>query len=1642
MSSNIDAVSTSAEITSTYRRYLQSLLAVRDPEIDAALRKTIDETPMLDKGPFLEATPPYAPGASARDLIKSGILSKRFADLHSEALPLDRPLYVHQEQSIRKVAAGRNVVVATGTGSGKTESFLLPILDSLVREQEQGTLGPGVRALLLYPMNALANDQMKRMRQLLANYPGITFGRYTGDTETDPRKAREMFGQLNIGEPTLPNELLSREEMRKTPPHLLLTNFAMLEYLLLRPLDLDLFSTGDDSTWRFLVVDEAHVYDGSQGAEIAMLLRRVKDRVAPTRPIQCIATSATVGSDATAVTRFASSLFGEQFEWIDGDGQRQDLITAKRVPTPMGPFWGPLTAEQYVDRFTSGEAPDPKQLATEQGLATLRTTLAAGPKPFDEVARTVFGDDPSARTGLAAMVAMASAARFPDGTTPLSARYHLFLRATEGAFTCLSTSGPHVQLARHETCPTCTAPVFEIGSCKRCGAVHVVGQPVHEGGHLVVKPRKAGTRGTWLVLSDEAEHTDEDEEAVATDGVELTADDAKICTECGILLKPDAHACARCSSTRLRAVRRLKERGDEIAGCLVCGARGSGTVRVFETGPDASGAVIATSLYQNLPPSSDPQDGTRPGEGRKLLAFSDSRQAAAYFAPYLEDSYGRLQRRRLIAEGLLAAHADKEPVGIDDVVFKARSVAAKLKTFAAGQTSGQQARQVAPWVMAEVVATDDRQSLEGLGLVRLTLDRDPSWRTPAPLTALGLSETEAWDLLQELVRSLRLQGAVTMPEEVPANDDIFLPRLGPIWARLTGSEPKMKVLSWLPTRGMNKRLDYVQRVLAELGSTADPRQLLEGIWKLLSAPASQVNWLTATSDRHLGVVHQVDHERLRIEWVGDGVAAYACSTCRRVAPVSVRGVCPAIACGGRLEPFTPPAVGADRDHYRTVYRSMHAVPLKAMEHTAQWSNTEAAAIQQQFIRGEVNTLSCSTTFELGVDVGELQAVMLRNMPPSTANYLQRAGRAGRRAGAAALVVTYAQRRSHDLTRFAEPEVMITGSVRAPFVPLTNERIDRRHAQSVAMSAFFRWLFETTGRIDANAGAFFLPSDDNQPSVALVEGFLTPVPAQITDSLRRILPAEVAERIDAEGGGWARDLLDLLEKVRQELEADVEALDELRAKAAEERKYPLADRYQRVANTLRKRPLLGFLANRNVLPKYGFPVDTVELRTEFGYGKGAGANLDLTRDLAQAIYEYAPDATIVAGGLLWASRGLYRMAGRDLVEYKYFVCKSCGGFRYSLDQPDGACPFCGEVSESVARTLTIPEFGFVADREPKKPGPRPPKRSWSGAVHVLEQPTETSSRTVRLAGGNIESVVGPRGRMIAVADGPSGRGFWVCEWCGHGAARTLHPKKPPAHNHLLRNLPCKGHSRSLDLGYVYETDLLTMDFDVPGFHGNRAAWTSVLYAVVEAACEVLEIARDDIGGSLAPVSATMWQIVLFDRVSGGAGHVLQVEANLEKVLKAALKRVSSCECGPETSCYGCLRSYQNQREHDDLSRGAAEQILRRLLDDQGEIDPQFALDQDAGTVVAVPKAWESLYRIASTTEREMLVDLAAAHTARPEVGAESAGGVPVPISWPDTAEGPIALDLDLTDDDRRDLAAEGWTVLPVGPNLIKRVSRAG
>ena len=848
--------------------------------------------------------------------------------------------------------------------------------------------------------------------------------------------------------------------------------------------------------------------------------------------------------------------------------------------------------------------------------------------------------------------------------------------------------------------------------------------------------------------------------------------------------------------------------------------------------------------------------------------------------------------------------------------------AEKAHVFPRRMSAQERRRETALWVMQELVTTEDRQSLEGRGLLRVTLDRKPGWRLPAGLTKLGLDEAEAWDLLAELIRSVRQQGAVTMPEGVEANDGGFDPRRGPIYVRGTGAEPKRKVISWLPTRGVNRRLDYMGRLLTVLGSQAKPEQVLDGCWKFLASLSD--GWLESSNDIKLGVLYQVDHTWLRLEAAGTGHPGFECERCRRGSPASVRGVCTTLGCGGKLAPVT----SAGDDHYRYLYRNLNPVPMRAREHTAQLTSDEAAEVQQEFVRGEVNALSCSTTFELGVDVGELQSVVMRNMPPTTANYVQRAGRAGRRTDSAALVLTYAQRRSHDLSRFQEPKTMVAGEVRSPYVPLGNDRIDRRHAHSVALAAFFRDQKEQTGETWNTAGEFFLGSP---APVTRVWPYLSPVPPAITESLQRVLPAEVREQIGIETGAWAEELYAQLETVRAELAADVDAFEERRQKAFADRKGNLVQLYERTINTLSKRPLIGLLANRNVLPKYGFPTDTVELRTVYS-GDPAGRRVELSRDLSAAIYEYAPGGEVVAGGKLWTSGGVYRMPEQELLGNYYAVCPECSLYRESPDKDmDPVCPSCGHAAKGARRSYWTPLFGFVAARTVRSPGMVAPQRSWHGATYVLSRGAEEFEYVWPLANGSKATTwAGERGKLIAISEGRNSAGFYICDWCGWGTA--VGPKVGRSHPHLLKDGECTGPLQMKSLAHPYETDLLEVTFEsVPGLSAMAVGeWRSLLYALLEGASDCLDISRDDIDGTLYPKAGRKVSLVLFDTVPGGAGGALRIARSFQGVLETAQQRMARCECGEETSCYGCLRNFRNQAFHEQLRRGDALAFLGRLM----------------------------------------------------------------------------------------------------------------
>ena len=222
--------------------YISTLFHISDKDYAAQFAAALREEGAIAKGPYLDVSDSYKTGKSLAQMIEEGEASSLFHSLEGDIpdgekeIQINRGLYLHQERALRKTNKGKNLIVTTGTGSGKTECFIIPIINHLLREAEEGTLSSGVRAILIYPMNALANDQMKRLRNLLKSYPEITFGVYNSSTKQNEQDGIAEYGKVYKdanGRPLKPlkNEIVSRDQMQKTPPHILVTNYAMLEYI-------------------------------------------------------------------------------------------------------------------------------------------------------------------------------------------------------------------------------------------------------------------------------------------------------------------------------------------------------------------------------------------------------------------------------------------------------------------------------------------------------------------------------------------------------------------------------------------------------------------------------------------------------------------------------------------------------------------------------------------------------------------------------------------------------------------------------------------------------------------------------------------------------------------------------------------------------------------------------------------------------------------------------------------------------------------------------------------------------------------------------------------------------------------------------------------------------------------------------------------------------------------------------------------------------------------------------------------------------------------------------------------------------------------------------------------------------------------
>jgi len=465
-----------------YRRYILTSFPILDNDLRRTIENNIERRNLLWKSPYLSLSRPYQSNENVRDLIDEGILHPKLDDIfkpRSDDAFEEWQLYHHQEYAARRILEGRPTIIASGTGSGKTESFLIPIIDYCLRHRDE----EGVKALLVYPMNALANDQLQRLRRYLRG-TGITFGRYTGDTP-------ESGNMADDGIPR--EERTTRTAIRSMPPDILITNYAMLERLLIRREDQRIFH---HQQVRFLVMDEVHTYGGAQGIEVACLIRRFKEHVGRAEGgLVPIGTSATVKGDTVGpVADFASKLFAEEFTAESIIQERYQELC------PMTDMYWPPTAQvtpedldtlnvdavsttevveratTLLRRLTGWEGSDLYEALTNNGIVHWLERRLVDPVELSDLvaqARTSIPgrqnvDDGLIERELTAYLLMGAAAVGPDGPR-LRPKVHLLWRGLDGFTRCLNPECGHVWEGGIDLCPACGSKALFLEVCRTCG---------------------------------------------------------------------------------------------------------------------------------------------------------------------------------------------------------------------------------------------------------------------------------------------------------------------------------------------------------------------------------------------------------------------------------------------------------------------------------------------------------------------------------------------------------------------------------------------------------------------------------------------------------------------------------------------------------------------------------------------------------------------------------------------------------------------------------------------------------------------------------------------------------------------------------------------------------------------------------------------------------------------------------------------------------------------------------------------------------------------------------------------------------------------------------------------------------------------
>lgn len=1606
----------------------------------------------------------------------------------------------------------RSVVVTSGTGSGKTECFMVPVLDDLYREYRQNNNQPlvGVRALFLYPLNALINSQRERLNAWTQSFgSGIRYCLYNGNTEELKAKKRTEQKQF-------PNEVLSRELMREEPAPILITNGTMLEYMMVRQVDAPIVKISrQQKSLRWIVLDEAHTYVGSQAAELALQLRRVMTAFGVTpNEVRFVATSATIAGEGAAqqLKQFLSDLSGVPVDQID-------VLGGSRI-VPKLDF---SQEEQHVSLETleqmhaiNSDEPhvNPKRfdaLIHSPIARALRELLVSSPTPLKltEIVSRLNHNSEHILTQaevLRWLDLCSGTQRTADEPAFLKLRAHLFQRTTQGLWACfdkncskkqdtpLQQDWPfgYVYVNQRQTC-CCGSPVFELVLCNDCNEPHLL----------------ARDKSNKLVQWD---GSNEDEFSLQTEISNDEDTDVDFPEEHGFSITPLVLSSDRADSEGYSFHEFDKKTGafnftkdgsiklgltDQDITCSrkKCGHSGLKGRLPFRRAMLGSPFYVANAVptvleyCQDFQPEdkSAPGPQSLPGRGRRLITFTDSRQGTARMSVRMQQEAERSRLRGLVVEGMSwfqksqteaqAAPLELQPKTIEKLIKKANDDAVmyqqlglpeEAKTekekalrftemLAAATGATVRSKLIAlPWrqlvddlkqrndlkgsmLLAnkyqkpEVFAENDgphklaemllfrefmrrpkrQNSLETQGLVKVSYQGlDKEHKLPALWENKGLTQQDWVDFLK-----------VALDFHVRENSFIQIDEgwkdwIGSRFSSKTLRSPESKekdenrVKRWPQIRNGN----YSQRLikLLLLGADLTPsnpadvdlvNDWLKAAWLQLTQPGSAL--------KPDGNQFSLPREHIFFSLVDQ---AYVCPVTNKLFDTTFKGLTPYLPAHMNFSTLTederksyiceqvemPDVWKFDRSQddeiaglakiREQVTQSSQISDLRARnlwtdindraveggfyyrtaEHSAQQSSERLGSYEDMFKKGKVNVLNCSTTMEMGVDIGGISAVVMNNVPPHPANYLQRAGRAGRSKESRALAYTLCKNNPHDQQVFANPSWPFETKIPAPAVALNSRRLVQRHVNSLILSDFLCNKVGPTQKEKTTLNTQWFYDDTLGPSQCdrLLE-LLGSATADIDEAITFLVKGTALANVEAHQ--LRREAMKQLQQLQERWLRVFDYLREEELQAKGSGSYVKRLQIERARHC--KEYLLRDLSARTWLPGYGFPTDVVtfdnftieDYKREKNDGKDKRDREDNvarykglpSRNLAIAIREYAPGAEIVLDGRVFRSAGVslhWQNLSRDTNEAQRldvaWRCHACGQSGYEeglINKAELVCSnskCAASIKPSNIRRVLQPA-GFVTDAY---------KPASNNIQHQKFIPVETSWVFVQADSAPLPNpalgsmAYGADGRVFHHSSGENGAGFALCMSCGRAESMKSrdefpdglspsgehYPPRPSKEDKDQQNqrLPCQGSGSimaNISLGARSLTDVFELMLRNP-VSGEYLADTSegriialtLAVALRSALAEVLGVSASELGYATRPSKLDDGQAVsiiqLYDVISGGAGFATSAPLYIEDVLRAMVEQLHCSNC--EAGCSECLIDSQTRHDYDNLNRQAA------------------------------------------------------------------------------------------------------------------------